>query len=595
MMKSQLVLLASRIILLTYFASIISYCLIYRKQAKKIFTNFFLADTSAFNLAIFRIVLFSLLFVQIRHPESTCFYATLPQELIFPPLGSQWLIELVPFDPQILRTIYPIFQLFCFTAIIGWMTRFSAWMVVILGIYILVIPESFGKVNHGHDILWFAMILAASRCGDVLSVDGIIKAFHKADRKDTDPPRPSIQYALPLRFVWLLYGIIYFFPGFWKVWNAGFGWALGDNLKYQMYQLWYEKSWIPAFRIDLYPWLYKLSGLATLAFELSFIILIFFPSLRMLAVLGGIAFHFLVFTFMKIFFQQLLVCYVVFVDWQKFFCTLGKKMFSKGLFLIFDGNCRVHRRAVAVLRTFDVVEGICYVNFSQERALNSFRLDWLKSEELSKSVHVVKGQTIYRGFYAYRALASRIPFLWPILPLLFLWPPQNGKPIEHVADSRGHRVKPVLLSERPSIIKMPVCWVGGALLLTNVLFGFKGAIDAWPFSCYPTFAYRASDKVLSLVIIATDRHGKEILVDEHSLHSYFATDRIRGMFQKILSIKDFDTRNQKLQALVKFLTENNASVKQADIIKFYRVGYKIEPGKNLKEPLSKELMLEVKL
>ena len=42
----------------------------------------------------------------------------------------------------------------------------------------------------------------------------------------------------------------------------------------------------------------------------------------------------------------------------------------------------------------------------------------------------VTGAKTYKGYDAYRAMAFRLPVLWPVLPLLFLWPvPQVGRRI----------------------------------------------------------------------------------------------------------------------------------------------------------------------
>ena len=96
---------------------------------------------------------------------------------------------------------------------------------------------------------------------------------------------------MPLRFVQLLLGLIYFFPGFWKVWWGGLDWVLSENLKFQMYLKWMEvSSWTPFFRLDQYPLLYKSAAIAAVAFELSFIFLIFLPRLYVFAPLGGLIF-----------------------------------------------------------------------------------------------------------------------------------------------------------------------------------------------------------------------------------------------------------------------------------------------------------------
>jgi hypothetical protein len=47
---------------------------------------------------------------------------------------------------------------------------------------------------------------------------------------------------------------------------------------------------------------------------------------------------------------------------------------------------------------------------------------WLDSAALMTDMHAVVQNRKWTGFAAYRALATRIPILWPFLPFLYLWP-----------------------------------------------------------------------------------------------------------------------------------------------------------------------------
>ena len=55
-----------------------------------------------------------------------------------------------------------------------------------------------------------------------------------ANPMQTDPTG----YGLPVRVIWLLFGVLYFFPGFWKYWRSGLDWAFTDNMKYPLYWNW---------------------------------------------------------------------------------------------------------------------------------------------------------------------------------------------------------------------------------------------------------------------------------------------------------------------------------------------------------------------
>ena len=153
-------------------------------------------------------------------------------------------------------------------------------------------------------------IFASSACADVLSIDSVFKGIRRADQGyKLVPIENSVKYALPLRFIWFLMGIIYFFPGLWKLLKSQWHWAFSDNVKHQMYAKWFELSgWTPAFRIDHYPWLYKMAGLGTMIFELAFFVLILVPLLRWTAVVGGLMFHNMTSMFMRISFIPLQIC-----------------------------------------------------------------------------------------------------------------------------------------------------------------------------------------------------------------------------------------------------------------------------------------------
>ena len=124
-----------------------------------------------------------------------------------------------------------LFVVACALALVGAGTRVSAPCAVLLGVFVLGVPQFFGKLNHDHHVLWFAAILAASRCGDALSFDGWRSGVR---------PAPDVAYGLPLRLCWVLVGVVYFFPGLWKAWVAGADWIAGDALRLHMHDKWLE-------------------------------------------------------------------------------------------------------------------------------------------------------------------------------------------------------------------------------------------------------------------------------------------------------------------------------------------------------------------
>ena len=298
--------------------------IVYRERVFQILREFFSAETHPVNLAIFRIIVFSTVVAGVK-PEKIAFFGHIPKELLFSPPGYEHLIHFIPLSPDVLFVAASLLILFGWMAAIGLLTRFSTWCTAFLAIYVLGIPQLFGKIDHYHFLIWFALILASSPCGDALSVDAMIDRVWK--KKEKRFIGPSVCYALPIRFAWILIGILYFFPGFWKFWVGGVDWFLSDNLKYRMYFKWAElDGWLPFFRLDQYPIFYKFGAFWTIVFEMTFIFLIFSPKTRYLAVLEGLTFHGFTNLFMKISFISLVKCYVVFFDWYKIYSNVLQKL-----------------------------------------------------------------------------------------------------------------------------------------------------------------------------------------------------------------------------------------------------------------------------
>jgi hypothetical protein len=140
-----------------------------------------------------------------------------------------------PVDPQVGWAALLLFRVACVATVLGCFTRVSAVLTVLAGAWSLAIPQLYGKLNHDHHVMWFAALLAVSPCADVLAIDAVRAARRRADRGAVDPPGPARAYALPIRVIWVLLGIVYFFPGFWKIWTTGFTWISADNLRNQMF------------------------------------------------------------------------------------------------------------------------------------------------------------------------------------------------------------------------------------------------------------------------------------------------------------------------------------------------------------------------
>jgi predicted DCC family thiol-disulfide oxidoreductase YuxK len=570
---------------------------------RSIFINFFTTPTSALNLAIFRIAVTATVLLDLD-PSTTIWFSSLPRELQFAPFGMGWLLPHLPIFKSLTIVAEILFVVVCITSLVGLFTRTSTLLALLLSLYVLGITQFYGKVSHDHHLVWFLALLAVSRSGDSLSIDAILAAIKSADRGEL-PERPSVSiiYSLPLRFACLLLGIIYFFPGFWKVWTCGFDWALSENIKYQMYSKWMEFSgWTPFFRLDWHPWLYKSGALSTITFETSFIFLILFPRLRALAAAGGVAFHSVSDLFMRIFFYDLLICYVALFDVGSWFQKLGRWLFPDRLTLFYDENCRFCRRAVAAIVVLDILDRITLAGVVDEVKTSRIAILQLDHRALLKDMRAVSGDRTWVGFAAYRALATRVPLLWPIVPILYLVPIEvlGTKLYRRIADSRASSLpqrtaQTAYRTESNRRGYAPIVVVGVLLLVVNVYAGGRRIMSGWPFACYPLFDFIQTGEIDSLQVEALDAAGDVIRSGTPDLKEKFMAQRFRGLLENVLRIRTSGESADRLTALWRLYVQQDPRLEKATAVRFYRVTLCTVPERRHLNPIKSQLIFEMKL
>ena len=262
------------------------------------------------NLAVVRIVVFWILLERLLSGGFRRF-ARLPEALRIVPPGIGPVLDLLPAHASTVVALQIAASVCALFALVGLWTRPAAGLSALFSSYVLGLPYLFGKVDHTlHHLIWFALLLAASPSGDALSLDA-----WRARRRGAPPPGPARAYALPIRLMWLLIGVAYFFPGYYKL-RAGPRWVTSDNLQLLMYESWRHHGALPALRIDLHPWLCHAAAAGIIGFELGFIFLILPRRMRPFAAALGLLFHASTAYFMRIYFVELMLCYIVFVDWR---------------------------------------------------------------------------------------------------------------------------------------------------------------------------------------------------------------------------------------------------------------------------------------
>lgn len=236
-------------------------------------------------------------------------YSTLPASVRTPPVGVGWLHEAL--TPELIGPLYVVALVAIALGTVGLFARVSWAVAAAALLVVLAVPQTVGAAFHYHHLWWLATLLAASPCADALSVDAW-RAQRRGERLDRGR---SLAYGVPIRVAWVLFGMVFFFPGLHKLLTGGAAWVFSDNLRNQMYAKWLQNGGAtPMLRIDRHPWLMRLAAGSVVLFELSFGALVLFRRTRYWAVVAAFAFHMATAYFMGLRFSALWLCYVAFID-----------------------------------------------------------------------------------------------------------------------------------------------------------------------------------------------------------------------------------------------------------------------------------------
>jgi hypothetical protein len=305
----------SRIFIIVLFITISGFIFSNFNLVKSRYKSFIFSKSSPYSLALFRIFLFYNATKWYREYGITkIFWFESTDKASLPYMG--WFIhsfDLTVSQYQFICTIGIISATFI---IFGLFTRWMLILHAIVCFLIIASPNFYGKLSHNQILIWIPWILTFSRCYDVWSLDALWKKY-KGKKYDTSP---KSDYGIPIKIIWLHFGIIYFFAGVYKLWHAGFDWALSDSMLNQILTEWVQHyDWKPEIRVDHYPNVVKLGGLFVILFELAFPFLLFKFRTRIIAILGGLTLHKSAGYFMKIGFEKLQSLYVFFINWDWIF------------------------------------------------------------------------------------------------------------------------------------------------------------------------------------------------------------------------------------------------------------------------------------
>ena len=588
------------------------------------------------NLAIFRIVFL--------------YAAILPTALI----RLQWIRVKMPFLPPAVWQPISLYQwvpsellrnsslahalgiadvFFIVLGLFGFYTRSTLTVATIISTYVFGLPQNFGKVDHYHHDIWFMALLAAGPSGEMFSIDAVLAAIRRADRKEVSS-RVSIHGALSaLRYVWLLFGLLYLSAGIGKLWAAWQShWLDVRTLRGIIRRKWfiehlYSNHSSMGYRYDkLPPLLLQAGGLGTIVFEMTSILLVLFRPLRWIVIVAGLAFHFGNAYVLKIWFRSLMIAYVAMVDWAWLSRRLMTGLGLGPITVIYDDGCKLCRRAIAILKTLDICSSLAPVAASASSSLVECH-PAITAEASARDLYVIRGNDVAAGYDAYVLIAQCIPLLWPLAPIMRMSPIAGvGQRIyRRIADSRHCRIDDGVKTSlraaptaKSSVYLAPhvvgillllgeaatVCLnAGHGLSIARMVLGpessardfksWKRARWSWPFDQYPTFAYSldvATYRTWEPRLVYADGSEASIEPDIFVRSLGDNSSVAEANVQRILKTNDPNSRKRHALTLAALLWKNIPDSEKSNLvaIRGYISYYDTDPDSP--EPLSRILI-----
>lgn len=530
----------------------------YRDDVRAQLVATFQAEDHPLTLGVLRIAVFAVLLKRFD-ADRWLWFSDFPRELAMPPPGLAWVLDAGVIDRGVAAALVPIFVVCLFMAMIGLFTRVSAAAAIVLGLYVWGIPKFFGATFYQHSLFWLGALCAAAPSGDALSVDALIRAWRRPAASIALADARSTSYARPARIAWLFFGVLYFFPGWWKIWECGFDFAFSDNLIHIMRGRWIDGGGnAPWLRPDLVPPLVWIGGLNVLVWELAFPFAMFSPRMRVMLLAEGVFFHLMNVVVLYIDFMHMTYCYVVFLDVRALLQRAGRRIWGPPRELAYDPASRAMERVAAIVKVFDV--------FDVVRATPT------------TGAHIDLRSLV--------ALAPRLPLAWLLLPIVMLLvalalgrssPPRaagvGAGTEEDIERERSRARRASRLATR----------VGAFIFSAGLVAGALEMDQGWPFACYPPFGWIGGPYRHSVRPTATTADGKVLPYDEDVIIKRMSGNWSAQVNGFVLLTADPALREQRLRALWRLFTKAQPAFERAATVQLDEVTLRIDP-ESLKDP-----------
>jgi predicted DCC family thiol-disulfide oxidoreductase YuxK len=419
--------------------------------------RFWFEPTSADNLGLCRIILYGSMFLfYVLSPvlfksswgwhEDFTLWGTV-SSVFWTPVWLFAKLHLPPLSTSVLIVLQSSWRLALALSCVGLWTRFSTAVSFLFGVYLLGLPNNFGRIHHlDHLLLWAFLVMAFSRCGDAWSVDALIRKARAKSVSEEKDPEPSGEYTWPVHLIWVISAVVYFEAGTSKLRHSGLKWVTSETMQNFLLHAYYHVSDSePLTSLGLLVarshWRSSAVAAGSLLLELGFVIALFSRRARWLLVPGVVAMQTGIAVLMGPNFYQMIMCQALWVPWDRVVGWLVARYGGRETYaLAFDGACGLCQRTIAILRSLDILHRVEFLDAVHQWPHIEKQFPDLDRDRCLAEMHVrtPRGQ-LRTGFYAYRALAWALPLGWLALPFLYLpgvaW---AGSNIYRVVASRRH-------------------------------------------------------------------------------------------------------------------------------------------------------------
>jgi hypothetical protein len=240
------------------------------------------------NAALPRVVIYGLLFV-IYLPLDDRGWTQVSQ-VFWMPISVFHLLPGPPRNAMLIGVLQILWKISLFTSAIGFVSRWSMITAAALGVFLLGLPNCFGKIHHLDGFPVLLMIIFA--------ITGFVEGW-------------------PVRLGQILFLLMFFAAGYAKLRNSGLAWITASNMR----SIWLGELFThtPPTRLGSIlagsTWLPQFAAVATVVIELSALPAIFFRRLRVFTLIVTFCLQLLIALMLGVYFTPHLAGYALFLPW----------------------------------------------------------------------------------------------------------------------------------------------------------------------------------------------------------------------------------------------------------------------------------------